>query len=498
MSPEHQKQTTETVEQPAFSIEDILASTKAAEKVTGRDQAEKDQTTTSLRVFVDDLLGEKVRTAEGEDVDLALQQRIAELDELISAQVNEILHNQEVQRLEASWRGLDRLVSQSRLDATLRIKVMNIGKDELIRDVVRAKDFSKSDLYRKVYNEYDVLGATPFGALMGDYEFTDSEQDISLLKRMSQIASASQAPFISAMSPKFFGWDSFAQLETEPDIGVLMTNPRYDQWNTFRRTEDAKYVALVAPHVLRRAPYGPDSAMVEGFVFTEDVDGTDTNKLLWGNAAYDFAARLTNAFANFGWCTAIRGVENGGLVTDLPKFNIKSKFGDDVSLCPTEIAITNTREKELADAGFNALLHYKGTTNAVFLAAKSAQKEREFVDPADTANARLATELQYTMAVTRFAHYLKAILMDKVGKGWEQNKIKDYLSEWFSAYTLLDDNASDEAKASRPLRNYQVEVEPVPGKPGSYRAIALLRPHFQLNEIGLSLRLVAEAAKKSS
>jgi type VI secretion system protein ImpC len=313
---------------------------------------------------------------------------------------------------------------------------------------------------------------------------------------MSNVAAASHAPFVAASSPELFNFDTFTTLAGPRDLERIFDNDAYIKWTSFRKSEDSKYVGLCLPHVLLRLPYGEETIPVEEFDFEEGVDGRDHSNYLWGNAAYAFAARLTDAFAKHEWCAAIRGVEGGGLVEGLPTHTFMTDDGDVAVKCPTELAITERREHELSKLGFIPLSHYKGTDNAVFMGAQSCNKPTQYMDPDATANAKLSSQLQYTMAVCRFAHFLKVMLRDKVGSYMSRDQCQDFLNSWISNYVLLDDKASQEAKARFPLREASVEVSEIPGKPGSYSAIARLRPHFQLVEVTISLRLVAKQGGK--
>ena len=427
------------------------------------------------------------------DTESAVKARIAQLDALISAQLNEVMHAQEFQALEASWRGLHYLVHQTETSTTLKIKLLNVSKKDLLKDLERAAEFDQSATFKKVYEEeYGVFGGSPFGLLVGDYEFGNTPQDISLLEKVSNVAAAAHAPFIAATDSKMFGLESFGHLGEPRDLAKIFESADYAKWRSFRESEDSRYVGLCLPHVLLRQPYGSETVPVESFNFQEDVDGRDHKKYLWGNAAYTMASRITDAFAQYGWCTAIRGTEGGGLVEGLPTHTFRTDQGDVALKCPTEIAITDRREKELADLGFIPLLHCKGRDYAAFFSAKSANKPKKYSDHAATANAELSSQLQYMFAISRFAHYLKSIMRDKIGSFMSRKDCNDFLSEWITQYVLLTDDASQSDKARFPLREARVEVEEIPGKPGAYRAIAFLKPHFQLDELDVSLRLVAD------
>lgn len=427
------------------------------------------------------------------DTETMINKRIADLDALISRQLNEVMHAEPLQKLEGSWRGLNYFVQQTETSSSLKIKLMNVGKGELLKDFSKASEFDQSQLFKKIYEEeYGTLGGNAFGALIGDYEFTRHPQDVELLEKMAGVAATSHAPFLAAASPALFNFDNFTELSGPRDLEKIFDNEAYMKYNMFRKSDDSRYVGLCLPHVLMRLPYGKDTVPVEEFDFEENVDGRDHSKYLWGNAAYAFAARLTDAFARHEWCAAIRGVEGGGLVEGLPAHTFTTDDGDIATKCPTEIAITDRRENELAKLGFIPLSYYKGTDTAAFMGAQSMQKPQLYLDEDANANSRLSTQLQYIFACSRFAHFLKAMMRDKVGSFMSRIQCETFLNKWISAYVLLDDMASQDMKAKYPLREARIEVSEIPGKPGSYNAVAFLRPHFQLEALAVSLRLVAK------
>lgn len=453
----------------------------------------------SQRGLARDIIGEFVRQImEGtitvsKNTELMINARIAQIDRLISQQLNEILHHPEFQKLEASWRGLSYLVNQSETGDQLKIRVMNVSKKDLLRDMERAAEFDQSALFKKIYEEeYGMFGGAPYGALIGDYEFGNHPQDLSLLEKVSQVAAAAHAPFVAAAAPQLFNLESFTQLGDPRDLAKIFQGLEYAKWKSFRESEDSRYAGLALPHVLMRLPYGQASVPVEAFNYEEDVDGTDHSKYLWGNAAYALGARITDAFAKYHWCAAIRGVEGGGQVTGLPVHTFRTDEGDVALKCPTEIAITDRREKELADLGFIPLVHCKGTDYAAFFGTQSANKAKVYDSPAANANARLSAQLQYMFAVSRFAHYLKSMMRDKIGSFMTRKNAEDFLNRWIAQYVLLDENAGQEMKARYPLSEARIDVAEIPGKPGAYRAVAFLKPHYQLEELAVSLRLVAE------
>ena len=427
------------------------------------------------------------------DAETAIQNRIAEIDRLVSKQLNEVLHHPAFQKLEGSWRGVKYLLDQSETSPMLKIKLLNVSKRELLKDLQRAPEFDQSSLFKKVYEEeFGVFGGAPFAAMVGDYEFGRGPEDIDLLRRVAQVAASAHAPFLSAAGPEMLNLTNFTQLGLPRDVAKIFDSTEYAKWKSFRQSEDSRYVALTLPRVLARLPYGRETSKVDAFEYEEDVDGTDHSKYLWSNAAYTLGARLTNAFAKYGWCAAIRGVEGGGLVEDLPTHTFQTDEGDVALKCPTEAQVTDRREKELADQGLVPIVHCKGTDYAAFFSVQTANRPALYDKDAANANARLSAQLPYILAMSRFAHYLKAMMRDKIGSFTSRGECEAFLNQWIANYVLADDGGSQAAKSRLPLREASIKVYDVPGKPGAYRAVAFLRPHFQLDELTISLRLVAE------
>lgn len=423
-----------------------------------------------------------------------LDARVAELDRLISMQLSEVMHHPEFQKLESTWTGLQYLCKQTSTGANLKIQLFNATKGELIKDFKSAIDFDQSVLFKKVYEEeFGTFGGAPFGTLLGDFEIGRQPEDMFFLEQMSHVAAAAHAPFISAASPEMLGIESFDDLGKPRDLSKVFDTVDYAKWKSYRESEDSRYVGLTLPRFLGRLPYNPkDGITTEGFNFVEEVDGADHSRYLWVNTAFAMGARLTAAFENHGWCAAIRGVEGGGLVEDLPTHTFKTDEGEIALKCPTEVAITDRREKELSDLGFIPLVHCKNTDYAAFFGAQSTQKAAKYDSDAANANAVLSAQLQYMFAVCRIAHYMKSMMRDKVGSFTTTQDVERYLHNWLMQYVVDADDASQEMRAQRPLRQAQVEVSEVPGRPGVYRAVAFVRPHFQLDELSVSLRLVAE------
>jgi type VI secretion system protein ImpC len=457
----------------------------------GKEQVARERGRDMVKEFVAQVLEGEMKLSR--DADATINARVAQIDHLISLQLNEILHHPAFQKLEGSWRGIKYMMSQSETSSMLKIRVLNVSKKELLRDLQRAPEFDQSVMFKKVYeDEFGIFGGEPFGALIGDYEFSKHPEDIELLEKVSQVAAGAHAPFLTAAAPELLNLDSFSQLGDPRDIGKIFDSTEFAKWKSFRASEDSRYVGLTMPRVLMRLPYGKDTKPVDDFNYEEGVDGTDHSKYLWGNAAYALGARLTTAFAQYGWCASIRGVEGGGLVEGLPTHTFRTDEGDVALKCPTEVAITDRREKELADQGLIPLVHCKGTDYAAFFSVQSANKPKKYDKAAANANARLSAQLPYILAVSRFAHYMKSIMRDKIGGFMSRGQCQTFLTQWIMQYVTDDDQASAATKAKFPLREAKIEVSEIPGKPGAYRAIAFLRPHFQLDELTVSLRLVAE------
>jgi type VI secretion system protein ImpC len=457
----------------------------------GKEGAQRERGRSLIKQFVSEVLEGTITYSA--DTESMLNARIAQIDHLVSTQLNEVMHNAEFQKLEGTWRGLKYLLENSETSAMLKIKVLNVNKKDLLKDLQRAPEFDQSALFKKVYEEeFGVFGGAPFGALLGDFEFGRSGQDIELLEKISQVAAAAHAPFLTAASHEMFNLDNFTQLDAPRDLGKIFDSTEYAKWKGFRESEDSRYVALTAPRMLLREPYSRDTVPIDAFDYNEQVDGSSHDHYLWGNSAWALGARVTGAFASYGWCATIRGVESGGLVEGLPVHNFQTDSGDVAMKTPTETSITDRREKEMADLGFVPIVHQKGTDKAAFFSVQSAQKPRVYDSPAATANARISAQLPYIFAVSRFAHYLKAMMRDKIGGYTSRSEVESYLNRWITNYVVGNEDASFEVKAKRPLSEARVDVVEIPGKPGAYRAVAFLRPHFQLDELSVSMRLVAD------
>ncbi len=449
--------------------------------------------------YAKDLLGEFAKQVldEGmvmeQGIHSTLRQRINQLDELINGQLNEIYHNEKFQKLEASWRGLEYMVGNTETSSTLKLRVFNVSKDELINDLERSMEFDQSALFKKIYEqEYGTFGGTPYSVIIGDYYFGRNPRDMSLLGEISHVAAAAHAPFVAAADSKLFDMESFTELNNPQDLSKLFESAELAKWRTFRESEDSRFVCLTLPHILLRQHYGPDGQRVDHLNYVENVNGREHGNYLWGNAAYALGVRITQAFNKHKWCAAIRGVEGGGLVENLPTHNYTTDEGDVALKCPTEVTITDRREKELNDLGFISLVHCKNTDQAVFFGGQTTNKPKVYTTDLANQNAQISSMLPYIMASSRFAHYLKVMMRDKIGTFSSKDQVATYLNNWLTNYILLDDDAGPELKAQYPLREGRIDVQEVEGKVGAYRAIVFLRPHFQLEELTTSIRLVAE------
>lgn len=421
---------------------------------------------------------------------------IAEIDAKLTSQVNEILHNPDFQQLEGSWRGLHYLVNNTETDEYLKVRVFNISKKELSKNLKKfaGTAWDQSPVFKKFYEEeYGQFGGEPFGAIVGDYYFDNSPGDVALLSNMSKICAASHSPFISAASPGLLQMDSWDELTNPRDLTKVFSTPDFASFRSLRETEDAKYIALTMPRVLSRLPYGNDTDPVEGFDFEEDVSGPGSSKYAWTNAAYSMAVNINRSFKEYGWCSRIRGIESGGAVEGLPVHTFPSDDGGVDMKCPTEVAISDRREAELAACGLMPLIHRKNSDMAAFIGAQTLQKPAIYDDPDATANAALAGRLPYLFATCRFAHYLKCIVRDKVGSFKERDDMQKWLQSWINDYVDgAPTTSSEETKATKPLAGAEVVVDEVEGSPGYYSAKFFLRPHYQLEGLTASLRLVSK------
>ncbi len=479
----------------------LLDQVVAATKQTERDRAQE-----LIRALTEEALRGTVTFDK--TLSVTLERSIAEIDRRVSDQLNAVMHHPRFLKLEGSWRGLHYLVSNSETGTSLKIRMLNASKRELSRDLQRAVEFDQSQLFKKIYeNEFGTPGGEPYGALIGDYEWTNKPEDVETLRQVSGVAASAFAPFISAAGAGMFGFQDWRELSRPRDLAKIFETQEYAKWRSFRETEDSRFVSLVLPRVVARLPYGENTKPIEEFGYEEapsERDGAgrtiarpmDHEHYCWMNAAYVLGARLTDAYAKYGFCTAIRGTEGGGKVENLPFHTFTSDDGDTDAKCPTELGITDRREAELSGLGFLPLCHYKNQDYAVFFGAQSAQKPKKYDRPEATANAAISARLPYLMATSRFAHYLKVMARDKIGSFMEVDDCEYWLNRWIQNYVNSMDGAGQEMRAKYPLRDARVEVKEVPGKPGVYNAVAYLRPWLQMEELTTSLRMVARIPQK--
>lgn len=484
--------TTQTTETGGL-LDQIISATK---------QTERDRAMELVRTLIEQAEAKTVKFDR--NLTRTIERAVDEIDRRLSAQLNEILHNPRFLKLEGSWRGLHFLVSNSQSIPSLRIRVLNASKRELARNLSRAVEFDQSHLWKAIYESgFGQAGGEPFSALIGDYEWSASQDDVETLQLISGVAGAAFAPFISAPTPSMFGLTSWTELNKPRDLAKIFETSEYTKWRGFRETDDARYVSLVMPRVLARRPYGSSGAVIDEFNYEEaplGPDGAarelDHDHYCWMNAAYALGTRLTSAFADYGFCTAIRGADGGGKVENLPLHSFQSAEGDRDDKCPTEVNIPDRRDAELGRLGFLPLVHYKNTDYAVFFGAQTVQKAKKYDRDDDTANAEISTRLPYVMATGRFAHYLKVMARDKIGSFMEASDCEAWLNRWITQYVNGNPDVSEELKARYPLREARVEVREVAGQPGVYNAVAQLRPWLQMEELTASLRMVARIPKK--
>jgi type VI secretion system protein ImpC len=470
----------------------LLDAAIAATKQTERSRAEE-----LIKTLTEEAL--KGTVTFNKDVTRTLRASIDAIDAAVSKQLAAVMHRPEFQKLEGTWRGLSYLVMNSETSAMLKLKVLNVSKRELFKDLDKAIEFDQSQTFKKIYeSEFGMPGGEPYGAMIGDYEFINHPEDIDLLEKMSKVAAAGFCPFLSASDPSLFGFEAWTDMVKPRDLEKIFDTVEYTKWKSYRDSEDSRFVTLTLPRSLARLPYGASTKPVEEFSFEEVALGPDGKSIgvphdqyCWMNSAYVMGTKLTDAFAKYGWCTAIRGAEGGGKVEGLPAHIFQADDGDMDLKCPTEIAITDRREAEISKLGFLPLCHYKNTDYAVFFGAQTTQKPKKYDRPAATENAAISARLPYLMATSRFAHYLKVIARDKIGSFMEAEDCQAWLDRWIHNYVSADPKPSQDTKARYPLADAKVEVKPVPGSPGSYNAIAWMRPWLQLEELTTSLRMVA-------
>ena len=479
--------------QTGFAESDDFSSLLQKEFKPKTDEA-KEAVQVAVRTLAEQALANTVTI--GADSYKAIEAIIAEIDRKMSEQINAIIHHADYQQLESAWRGLHYLVNNTEVDEMLKIKFMPISKRDLHRTLRRHKGigWDQSPIFKKIYEaEYDQLGGVPYGCIVGDYHFDHSPPDVELLTEMAKISAASHCPFITGAAPTTMQMESWQELANPRDLTKIFENTEYVAWRSLRNSEDSRYLGLTMPRFLARLPYGVRTNPIDEFNFEESTDGTNHTAYCWANSAYAMAVNINRSFKYYGWCTSIRGVESGGAVEGLPTHTFPSDDGGVDMKCPTEIAISDRREAELAKNGFMPLVHRKNTDVAAFIGAQSLQKPAEYYDPDATANANLAARLPYLFACCRFAHYLKCIVRDKIGSFMERDDMERWLNDWIMNYVDGDPaNSSQETKAMKPLAAAEVQVQEVEGNPGFYTSKFFLRPHYQLEGLTVSLRLVSK------
>ena len=448
----------------------------------------------AVRTLAEQVLANE--TLVSDDALRSIEGIIAEIDRKLTEQVNLVLHHKDFQQLESAWRGLHYLVNNTETDEQLKIRVLNVSKKDLSKTLRKFKGtaWDQSPIFKKLYEEeYGQFGGEPYGCLVGDYHFDHSPKDVELLGEMSKVAASAHAPFIAGADPSLFQMDSWSELANPRDLSKIFQTPEYAAWRSLRESEDSRYLGLAMPRFLGRQPYGDKTEPVEAFAFEEDTEGAGSENYCWVNAAYGMARNITRSFKEYGWCTRIRGVESGGTVDNLPTHSFPTDDGGVDMKCPTEIAISDRREAELAKNGIMPLVHRKNTDMAAFIGAQSLQKPAEYDDPDASANANLAARLPYLFATCRFAHYLKCIVRDKVGSFRERDEMQEWLQNWINNYVDYNAETSPEdVKARHPLAAAEVLVDEVEGNPGYYASRFFLRPHYQLEGLSVSLRLVSK------
>ncbi|MFH4604706.1 type VI secretion system contractile sheath large subunit [Vibrio alginolyticus] len=491
MTTEAEKQLDPTVnEQTTSFLDQAIGATK---------QTEASRAEELIKTLAEEAM--KGTVTWNKNLTVTFREAINLLDRQISDQLSEVMHHPELQKLEGSWRGLNYLVMNSETSSTLKVRMMSMTKKELHKDLSKAVEFDQSQIFKKVYeSEFGSAGGEPYGALIGDYEFTNHPEDIESLRLMSNVAASGFSPFLSAASPALFGFDEWTELSKPRDLDKVFESLEYAQWRSFRESADSRFVSLTMPKVLARLPYGQATAPVEEFGFEEfEVDpvsgiavNAEHNDYCWMNSSYVLGVKLTDAFSKYGFCTAIRGAEGGGRVDNLPTHFFMSDDGDPDMKCPTEIGITDRREAELGKLGFLPLCHYKNTNYAVFFGAQTCQKPANHESHEATANAAISARLPYMMATSRFAHYLKVMARDKIGSFMEAEDVESWLNRWILGYVNASEGGGQEIRAKYPLADARVQVKEIPGAPGSYNAVAWLKPWLQMEELTTSLRLVAK------
>jgi type VI secretion system protein ImpC len=484
--------------QAAQSQATVFADSEFAALLDKEFRPKSDAAKDAIQTAVTTLAEQALQQADviSDDVLKSISSMIAEIDKKLTEQINCVLHHEDFQKLEGAWRGLHYLVNNTETDENLKIRVMNISKKDLGKSLKKFKGtaWDQSPIFKQVYEaEFGQFGGEPYGCLVGDYHFDHSPPDVAMLQEVMQISAASHCPFIAGASPTTFQMDSWQELANPRDLTKIFQTPEYAAWRSLREAEDSRYIGLTMPRFLARLPYGSKTDPIDDFDFEENVDGSDHNSYCWANSAYAMATNITGAFKNYGWCTQIRGVESGGAVENLPSHTFPTDDGGMDMKCPTEIAIADRREAELAKNGFMPLIHKKNSDFAAFIGAQSLQQPAEYDNPDATANANLSARLPYLFATCRFGHYLKCMVRDKIGSSMEREQLQGWLQNWINNYIEPNPATATEAdKAHRPLAEATVEIEEDPSNPGYYKSKFFLRPHYQLEGLTVSLRLVSK------
>ena len=489
-------------QRPAGKLETTEAASTSSlldQAISATKQTERSRAQELLQTLAEEAM--KGTVTWSKNLSVTFREAIESIDSVISKQLAAVMHSEPFRKLEGSWRGLHHLVMNSETGSGLKIRMFNAKKKEIFKDLSKAVEFDQSETWKKLYeNEFGTPGGEPYGSLIGDFEITNHPDNIEFLSAMSSVAAGAFCPFITSPGPGFFGFESWEELSKPRDLEKIFESAEYAKWRAFRDSEDSRFVTLTMPRALARLPYGAATKPIEEFGF-EEIDSKATGGLAhdqycWMNAAYVMGTTLTKAYAEYGWCTAIRGAEGGGKVEGLPTHTFTSDSGDPDTKCPTEIAITDRREAELGKCGFLPLCHYKNTDYAVFFGAQTTQKPKKYDKPDSTANAAISARLPYLLATSRFAHYLKVMARDKIGSFMEATDCERWLNNWIQNFVNSNAGSGQEMKAKYPLAEAKVEVKEIPGSPGSYNAVAYLRPWLQMEELTTSMRLVAKIPKK--
>jgi type VI secretion system protein ImpC len=473
-------------------LDQILGETKITPRDEGYDVAKR-----GIAAFIGELMKP---TRQDEKINNAIvDQMMAEIDRKLSAQLDAILHSPEVQSLEAAWRGLRFTVDRTDFRQNTKIEILSATKDELLTDFEDSPEIVKSGLYKHIYTaEFGQFGGQPVAAMIASYEFGAGAQDVKLMQYMSTVGAISHAPVIASAGPQMFGVEKYEDIANLKDLQSIFDGPKYAKWNSFRETEDARYLGLTVPRFLLRVPYGPDTVPVKAFNYQEGADGKTSN-YLWGNASFAFATKLTDSFAKYRWCPNIIGPQSGGAVENLPIHTYES-MGQLQSKIPTEVLVSDRREYELADQGFIALTMRKGSDNAAFFSANSVQKPKYFGNTEEgkkaETNYKLGTQLPYMFMINRLAHYIKVLQRENIGSWKSKEELNSELNNWIRQYVADQDNPSAEVRSRRPLRKAEIAVEDVEGEPGWYRVALSVVPHFKYMGADFTLSLKGKLDKQ--